>query len=463
MSIAQADLIADSTPLPQAAWPLRIEEGRALARLALPIALIALVNMGMSVTDTVMVSAMFGAEALAAVAVGSDLYSIVFYLCAGTLGGVAPFYTAAMTRKEGNERVRLERIGWAMVALLAALTVPLVWSSPVWLRNFGIDAQLLTRGAGYTQAVALMLLPMLGVMLYRTFLTAAEKPKVFLKVTLAMLPLNALANYVLMAGAGPIPALGPTGAGVSSLLVAVASLAALVFVARRTARNMPAATGAEAAFNWRGMAEVLRVGIPIGITMTAETGIFLGVTLYAARLGAADVAAHTLTLRMAGVVYAGSAAMLQAAMVRMARAEALGETGTARAVIFSSLSLAAFLGAAVCLLLAAGAAPLADGFFDGSEAGLAAAEIAAGLLVLLGLIQFAGYPGLAGSGLLRGRKDTRAPMLYMLIGYWGVGAPVGLYLCEAQAFAVTGLWIGLATGAWVTSALTLLRLLLTRR
>jgi hypothetical protein len=61
--------------------------------------LIALVNMGMSVTDTLMVSAAFGAEALAAVAVGSDFYSILFYLGAGTIGGLAPFYAAAVARR----------------------------------------------------------------------------------------------------------------------------------------------------------------------------------------------------------------------------------------------------------------------------------------------------------------------------------------------------------------------------
>ena len=62
--------------------------------------LIALVNMGMSITDAAMVSVLFGADALAAVAVGSDLYSILFYFGAGTLGGLAPFYAAAVVRAE---------------------------------------------------------------------------------------------------------------------------------------------------------------------------------------------------------------------------------------------------------------------------------------------------------------------------------------------------------------------------
>src|SRR3546814_17559442 len=114
--------------------------------------------------------------------------------------------------------------------------------------------------------MALTLIPMLGVMLYRTILTAAEKPKVFQKVTLAMLPLNALGNYVFMAGAGPIPALGPTGAGVSSLLVAASSLALLAVVNRRASPGSAAASRANASLDCRRMAAVLRGGIPLRLS-----------------------------------------------------------------------------------------------------------------------------------------------------------------------------------------------------
>jgi MATE family multidrug resistance protein len=461
MSLAPAELASSAKPGAHTNWRLRLEEGRALLRLAAPIAMIALVNMGMSVTDAVMVSAMFGTDAFAAVAVGSDLYSILFYLCAGVLGGIAPFYTAAVTRADNHERVRLERIGWITVGLLAALIVPLVWLAPNWLASFGLDPGLLAQGQGYTRAMALTLIPMLGVMLYRTILTAAGKPGVFLKVTLAMLPLNGVANYVFMSGAGPIPALGPAGAGVATLLVALASLAVLAVIARRDAPAGP--PRAAALLDWRGMVAVLRVGIPIGIATVTEVGIYLAATLYAARLGTVEVAAHTLTLRTAGIAYAVPTALLQASMVRMARAESLGDARTGRAVAASSLGLSLILGVAIFLLLAGAAAPLAGSFFEHSAAGMAAAQLAVGLLLLLGLIELAANPGLAAAGLLRGRKDTRAPMMYVLLGYWAVSAPLGIYLCDVQGMGITGIWIGLATGTLATAALTLARLLAGRR
>jgi MATE family multidrug resistance protein len=465
MSLTTADLTPQARSRTASSWHPGLREAQALLRLAAPIALIALVNMGMSVTDTLMVSVLFGTDALAAVAVGSDFYSIVFYLCAGILAGITPFYTAAVARRDEAERLRVTRIGWMIVLLLAFLSVPLVWFSPLWLEHFGLAANLLDQGRGYTQAMALTLIPMLGVMLYRTILTAAEKPKVFLKVTLAMLPLNALANYAFMLGSGPLPAFGPTGAGIASLLVALASLGTLACIARNATRGNAAQSRLRV--DWRSVAAVLRIGIPIGIATVTELGIYLGATLYAATLGAADVAAHTLTLRTAGIAYAVPAALLQAAMVRMARAESLDDTRERaladRAVIVGSLGLSLLCGGGILAVLLIAATPLAGSFFDASPAGMEAAWLAGGLLMLLGGIEFIACPGLAAAGILRGRKDTRAPMTYTLIGHWGIGAPLGILLCEGMGAGITGIWLGLAAGTAVSALLSLRRLLLRRQ
>src|SRR5690606_33159841 len=143
--------------------------------------------------------------------------------------------------------------------------------------------------------------------------------------------------------------------------------------------------------------------------------------------------------------------LLQASMVRMARAESLADARAGQAVAAGSLGLSLVLGVAIFLLLAGAAAPLAGSFFDDSAAGLAAAQRALGLLLLLGLIELVANPGLAAAGLLRGRKDTRAPMMYVLLGYWAVSAPLGVYLCDRQGMGITGIWIGLAAGTFATA------------
>ena len=51
-------------------------------------------------------------------------------------------------------------------------------------------------------------------------------------------------------------------------------------------------------------------------------------------------------------------------------------------------------------------------------------------------------------------RSPARPCCFALIGHWGIGAPIGLYLCEAMGQGVVGLWIGLTVGTLFTSVLT---------
>lgn len=453
MSFSLSSPLGRSRPPASERWADRLGEAGALLRLAIPIMLIAMINMGMSVTDAIMVSALFGTDAFAAVAVGSDLYSILFYVGAGVVAGLSPFYTAAATREDAAGAARLERMGWRLVALCALVAVPAVWFAPRWLEAFGLNAGLLAQGQGYTRAMAVTLVPMLGVVLLRTLLTAVGRPKLFLKITLFMLPMNAAANWVLMTGPGSLPTFGPTGAGLSSFLVACGTLLMLLVILRRT--SSPSEGADRSAIGWTEIMPVLRVGVPIGVATIAEMGIWLGATLYAARFGTVEVAAHTLALRTAGVAYAVPTALLQASMVCMARAEALGDVRAQRSVTTSSLVLSVGFGAALCLVLLSLAPRLTHAFFDNGEIGRAAALQAAWLLAILGLTELVLGPGSAATGLLRGRKDARAPMLHVLIGHWVVGMPLALWLSAGLGLGVVGLWCALGLGTSVAAALSL--------
>ena len=99
-----------------------------------------------------------------------------------------------------------------------------------------------------------------------------------------------------------------------------------------------------------------------------------------------------------------------------------------------------------------------DWFFDDGELGRAAAHQAAWLLVILGLTELVLAPGAAATGLLRGRKDTRAPMVHGLVGHWAVGLPFALWLTTGLGLGVVGLWSALALGTLVTATLSLGRL-----
>lgn len=419
-------------------------ETSGLLATAAPIAAMALVNMCMSVTDTLMAAAL-GVEALAAAGVMSDLYSIIFYLVIGVIGGLAPLYAAAHASGDGQRLIRLRAAGWAVTLALGLPLAVAIWMSPGWLGALGVEPALLDRGDGYARAMALTLLPMLGAGVLRTRLVAAEQAAALFRVTLAAVPLNAVLNTVLMFGIGGWSGLGLTGAGISSFLVACFTLLVFVRLARRCGDF-----GAVEAPDHKTVAEILRLGFPIGVATISEVGVFLGATLFVATLSVADAAAHVLAIRVAGVTFAVSIGLLQASTVRMARAGA--DPGQQRLIAGTSLRISGIAALLVAAAVGLTAWPLSL-TLSGEAAGLAAV-----LLLLVAASELAGPPGAAASGLLRGIRITRLPMAISLLGNWLVAAPVGVGLATAGGLGATGMWIGLAAGSATVSILTIFHL-----
>ena len=47
--------------------------------------------------------------------------------------------------------------------------------------------------------------------------------------------------------------------------------------------------------------------------------------------------------------------------------------------------------------------------------------------------------------MLRGLHDTRWPLIFALVGYWGVGLGIGAGSPSAQDWQGVGIWVGLAS------------------
>jgi MATE family multidrug resistance protein len=84
-------------------------------------------------------------------------------------------------------------------------------------------------------------------------------------------------------------------------------------------------------------------------------------------------------------------------------------------------------------------------------------EFAVMFLSFAALFQIVDGAQAVGAGMLRGLHDTRVPMIYALLGYWGIGAPLGLLLAFPAGLGGAGIWIGLAGSLAVVAVLMLLR------
>jgi MATE family multidrug resistance protein len=434
-----------------------LTEAGKLLSIAGPLILASLVSMGISITDVVMMG-WVSAEALAAGAAVSDYYSIFFYLTAGVIAAISPMISHARGARQTHKIRSITQQGFL---LAMAITIPgaiLVWNADLLLRWLGIKDSIVTMGQPYAHMMALTYFAMMAVNVLHYFLSAHGKTRIILIVTLTALPLNALGNYAFIFGNFGLPALGLLGAGIASLITASYMFATLLFYVinhnqfRRYYLLARFFTHRE-----YHVPEIIRVGLPIGLSNLGEMGVFLFSTVTMGVFGVEVLAAHTVALRMAGVLYAFPLGMAQAATVRVGYAVGARDKASVSTIVITALSLSLSAGVVSFTTVFLLDAQIVHWFF-GENALPAITAQALTFLWLLAVIQ--PFDGIAcvGVGLLRGFKDTQVPMLFSIVAFWGVGFLGGWSLAFLLGFGGLGIWVGLAAAAIVYSTLVGLRL-----
>jgi multidrug resistance protein, MATE family len=86
-----------------------------------------------------------------------------------------------------------------------------------------------------------------------------------------------------------------------------------------------------------------------------------------------------------------------------------------------------------------------------------AVAVAIALLKVAAIFQVFDASQCALANMLRGLHDSKWPFVIALLGYWAIGAPVGLVLGFLTPLGAVGVWVGLATGLAIVAVLLLLR------
>lgn len=442
------------------AW--RVEAGATLA-LAWPIVLTNLSQMAMALTETLLLGQV-GTEALAAGILGSSLYFAVIAPGFGLALAAAPLL--ALARGEGRRPGGAGR-GWvremrrgARAALwacaLAAIPSGLVlWHAGPLLVALGQEPALAALAQDYTRAALWGLPGFCAFLVLRGFLAAMERPAAAMWISLGGVVLNVPLAWALIFPAG----LGVMGAGVAASIADTGIFLALLgFVMRdRVFRRFRIF-----ARFWRPdpprLARVVGLGLPIAGSLLLEIGLFTAAALAMGWLGAVAVAAHAAAVQTASITFMVPMGIGQAATARVGLALGAGDrAGAARAGWVAIALGAGFMaGMAVTLILAAPA--IAALFIEGGDPRAAEVRaLGAMLLVVAGVFQLADGVQVVAAGALRGLADTRVPMLFAALGYWGFALPAGLALGFGLGLGPVGIWAGLAIGLAVVAVLMLVR------
>ncbi|MDB5502676.1 MAG: norM, partial [Tardiphaga sp.] len=165
------------------------------------------------------------------------------------------------------------------------------------------------------------------------------------------------------------------------------------------------------------------------------------------QFGTAAIAAHTIAIQVGSVTFMVPMGLGQAATVRVGQAKGAGDRDAITRAGWTAFALGVGFMASMSALIILAPRLLIGAFLDIDDlANAPVIAFAMSFLFCVAVFQIADGAQSVGAGMLRGLQDTRMPMIFAAVGYWGFGMPLGLLLAFKFGFGPVGIWIGLASG-----------------
>ncbi|QRM50127.1 MATE family efflux transporter [Rhizobium sp. BG6] len=425
---------------------------RATLALGIPFIGAQLAQLGINTTD-VMIVGRLGAEHLAAMVLAGQFLFTILVFGSGFSIAVIPMVAQAYGRGDVVSVRRSMRMGLWVVCAYWLIMLPAFYNSEHILLAAGQKPDVAALAHGYIVIGQFAVLPGLLYNVMRALVSAIGKAAVVLNVTIVMLALNAVFAYALVLGHFGLPAMGLEGAAIVSVLVQIAGFLFIVaYVQSRPATRRYEIFVRFWRPDWKAFREVVRLGLPISVTILAEVSLFTVASLLMGRIGTIELAAHGIALQWASIAFMIPLGLSQAATVRVGIAHGQGDHVALIRAAISVFVISCAISAVGGALFAIAPEFFASWFLDTSSAQAPQVLAFAGpLIVIAGLFQLVDGLQAIANGLLRGLKDARVPMILALIAYWPVGFFLAWVLAFPLGFGGIGIWFGFLIGLFTAS------------
>lgn len=435
-----------------------LSEWKTLAILGGPILIAQLAQMANGVIDTVM-AGHASAEDLAAVGIGSSLWVPLFLLFMGLLSALQPIISGFRGASQADRIMPATWQGLYIAAGCTLLMILLLTNVQPVLQALKLGTHTAAITQGYLSAFVWGVPAMLLMATLRGLTDGLGHTRIIMTFSLIGTATNLPLNYIFIYGKLGLPAMGGVGCGWATAISNwIAALLLLVYLNRSAAYRHFHLVTHWARPHWQEIRQILRVGVPIGITIFIEVSMFSVIALFLAPLGPVVVAGHQIVLNVVSLLFMVPLSLGMALTLRISFLVGAQTPETARLLARSALLLAIGIALVYAPVLTVFAGPIAQLYTSDPEV----QRIAESLLLIAAFFQIADVIQVTAISALRGYKDTRVPLYIMLLSFWGICLPLGYLMTFTDILGVrlgaAGFWVGLTLGLTSASILLTARL-----
>ena len=430
---------------------------KSLFFLGLPIVGGNIAQFSSSVVDTAMLGH-YDPKTLASLIVASSVFFILLIVGGGFSFALVPVVAAHDARDEDTLVRRNTRMAIWLSIIFSTLVFPILYWSDSVLMFLGQSEELSQSAHEYLRIMAFVMFPALLDVTLRCYLTGLKHTNIVLWATVSGLICKTIIGWLFVFGKFGCPELGIEGAALSTL---AGTLVILVFFVWHAQRYFPQH---ELFKNiWKPDVAALRriftLGLPIGLTYLAESGLFSGVTIMVGWIGEIEVASHGIAMQIMAITFMVHLGISQIATTLIGNAYGREDSlEVLRRIGICAISMSSAFAFIIIVVFLSVPESLLSLFIDNSNPdSVAILSIGVSLMIIAACFQLTDGLQAVGLGLLRGMQDVKVPFIIALVSYWGVGFTTSYLLGIKFSYGPQGVWLGLVTGLAIASVLLLTR------
>lgn len=429
-------------------------ELKQLFHLMIPILVTQFSQAGLGLIDTIMAGHLSPVD-LAAIAVGVGLWIPVMLLFSGIMIATTPLVAEANGARTPEKIATIARQSLWIALILGIIAALILQIMPFLLPVLGVPEVLLPKASLFLHAIGLGMPAVTMYAALRSYSEALGHPRPVTAISLGALIVLVPLNFIFMYGWGPIPELGSAGCGFATAILQwlmFIALASYVFKGSAYKKTQPFAAFEKINPDW--IKRILKLGLPIGLSIFFEVSLFSTAAIVLSPLGETLVAAHQIAMSVTSQLFMIPMSLAIALTIRVGTYYGEKNWQAMHKVQYLGLATGSVFAIATMALIWFFRPEIVAIYTSDYEV----TQVALYLLLFAMAYQLMDAWQVSAAGCLRGMQDTKGPMWITMIAYWVVAFPVGVYLARFTEMQAAGVWVGLIVGLTVACVLLLTRL-----
>ena len=387
----------------------------------------------------VLVASAHSPLSLASIGVAVSILNPIFLFGIGLMMGVSSFVSIEIGKEKNLDSALKSSLFFALMASIALMLITYAFSHTI--DYFGLVPEMVPFIKSYINIVLFSFPFAYFYQVIKEFLQAYERVNFTNSVAIVGAIINIPLNYCLVFGKFGLPKLGFDGMAYASLLIRFIMAAIVIYPLRDKIFN--------GLVDRTYLKSLMKFSFPIASMIFFEVLGFCLFGVLAGKFGVIEAATNNLILNIASLTFMVPLSISSAVSVKVGNS--FGQKSYSRIKGYSIMAIAMSMGfmlfTAVMYLL------FSKEIMSLLSDDLKIVTMGAAVLFVVAIFQLVDGLQVTLAGVLRGLDKTKESFIGIIIGFWIIGIPLGVYLGFYENLKLIGLWVGLAISLAVVGVL----------